>query len=375
MNYLLYSEKSLPHSKSLQKSLTQKNFNLIKIDSQNPDGLEDLLNEIRIAHQNNTLQVECCFADSIEKQIANKSTENYQTIDTNKLIDFIDIDSLPDKSFDELFTDEKGVLINLDSPDKNSYLLTALENSGIEVDFLNYLTQEKKSEILQLINDILKAQLNLIAQENNSLDIFYTREYQTNQVVQFLKYEYRHVFDEAIKKNKNLIKSALDKIEIVYEKIDDLSDNEFRKLLIAENKILIDLDSPGDNQRLLALLKNKNIFSEQNFDILKPAVKIAFLNKVNEILKTSIEIYVQETTGANLFYVRKNSDGTKARFLKKEYFYLIDEIINQDKELIAKTIKSILQQSTSQSLPRVLEVKPIARNSAISKIIERKSTS
>jgi hypothetical protein len=268
-------------------------------------------------------------------------------------------------------------LINLESPEENSHLISSLKDPIIfGDDNFERLPREARNEILRSINNVVKLRLETYSEDRIYNNIFYVRNYQDGSAVKFLRPEYSDLIKKAVKENKSNIAIAFKKIidsfssnkdmpsdRIIDNHVDDLSDKEFRELLRGEEAILINLDSPRDNQRLLALLKDKDIFGEQNFDRLNPAVKIAFLNQLNEILKTSLELYAQNSAGVNPFYVRNYSDGTKAKFLKYEHFNLIDEIINQNKELIATSIKSILQQSTSQSSnsqPRVLAIKPFS---------------
>ena len=289
-------------------------------------------------------------------------------------------DSLNDHFFDKFLTAENGVLVDLDSPEKNSYLLSSLRNSDIiGDDSFKKLSQETKSKILKYINEVVKRQLEVYDQSQDYRDIFYVRHYKDGRIVKFLKPEYSDLIEQAVKENKLFISEAFknnitsptvskDKPSdrIVDENVDDISDQDFKNLLNLKEAILIDLDKPQNNQRLIALLRNKDIFGEQNLDKLNPDLKIAFLNSINKILKTSLEIYDQESVDSSLFYVRKYSDGSNAKFLKYEHFNLIDEIINKNKQLIAKSIKVNLQQSTSQSLhqqPMVLETKKILKSS------------
>jgi len=303
------------------------------------------------------------------KSLISQAIQRQASPSSSKLEDYFN--SLDDSRFNKSlpYLD----LINLESPEENSHLISLLKDPIIfGDDNFDRLPREARNEILRSINNVVKLQLEIYSKDPIYNNIFYVRNYQAGSAVKFLIPGYSDLIKKAVIENKSNIAIAFSSNKdmpsdrIIDNHVDDLSDREFRELLRGNEAILINLDSPRDNQRLLALLKDKDIFGEQNFDRLKPAVKIAFLNQVNEILKTSIELSAQESTGENPFYVRNYSDGTKAKFLKYEHFNLIDEIINQNKELIATSIKSILQQSTSQSLnsrPRVLTTKPVSKSS------------
>jgi len=303
------------------------------------------------------------------KSLISQAIQRQASPSSSKLDDHFN--SLDDSRFNKFLPNLD--LINLESPEENSYLISSLKDPKIfGDDNFERLPQEARNEILKSINQLVKLQLETYSEDRIYNNIFYVRNYQDGSAVKFLRTEYSDLIKKAVIENKSNIAIAFSSNKdmpsdrIIDNHVDDLPDKEFKELLRGNKAILIDLDLPRDNQRLLALLKDKDIFGEQNFDRLKPAVKIAFLNQVNEILKTSIELSAQESTGENPFYVRNYSDGTKAKFLKYEHFNLIDKIINQNKELIATSIKSILQQSTSQSLnsrPRVLTTIPVSKSS------------
>ncbi len=185
MTYFLLSDHDF-HSKlvnlqsQLGSSATSFQYQYLNID-------DKLISEIEAQRRANNLKTNCFFADSLLKSIE----EDIDSLDAKASYKVININQLEDRIFDLLLTDKKGVLINLDSFEKNSYLLTSLEVlDRADIDVFNQLDPNHQEEILKRISELLKIQLNIFAKENNAQDIFYVRNYKNGQAVKFLKYEY-----------------------------------------------------------------------------------------------------------------------------------------------------------------------------------------